>query len=241
RTRGLREQVVILGKGAHTPYTNPKDLTAQLRESLEHIGTDHLDIYMMHRDNPDVPAGEFIEVLNEHVRAGRIKAFGGSNWSCARVQEANDYARTKGLQGFSAVSNNFSLARMVDPVWEGCISASDAESRAWFERTQVALIPWSSQARGFFTDRAGPDKHDDKELARCWYSDDNFRRKARAEELAKKKDVEPINIALAYVLHQPFPTFPLIGPRQISETISSLKGLEVELTAQEVRWLNLEA
>ena len=88
--------------------------------------------------------------------------------------------------------------------------------------------------------RAHPDKKEDPELVRCWYSDDNFQRLERANELAEKKGVLPINIALAYVLCQPFPTFPLIGPRVLEETRTSLPGLEVELTPEEVKWLNLE-
>jgi len=120
------------------------------------------------------------------------------------VQEANDYAKRNGLQGFSMVSNQFSLAEMVDPVWGGCISASDADSRAWLSKAQIALFPWSSQARGFFLPGlATPERRDNAELVRCWYSEDNFRRQARAFELARKRNVLPINIALAYVLNQP--------------------------------------
>jgi aryl-alcohol dehydrogenase-like predicted oxidoreductase len=160
----------------------------------------------------------------------------------ARVDEANDYARKRGLTPFSVVSNNFSLARMVDAPWFGCISASDAESRAWFERTQTPLLSWSSQARGFFLPEiARPDKRDNAELVRCWYSDDNFQRQARVIELAAKCGVSPINIALAYVLNQPFPTFALIGPRMLSETRTSLPALQVELSPVEIKWLNLEA
>jgi aryl-alcohol dehydrogenase-like predicted oxidoreductase len=181
-----------------------------------------------------------VDVLNEHLQAGRIKAYGGSNWSIERVQEANDYAKAKGVTGFVAVSNNFSLARMVDPVWGGCIAASDPASRAWFEKTQLALMPWSSQARGFFLPHISREFKGDEEVVRCWFSDDNFQRRDRAVELAEKRGVEPINIALAYVLHQPFPTFPLIGPRTLGETASSLKALGVELSPAEVKWLNLE-
>ena len=104
----------------------------------------------------------------------------------------------------------------------------------------MPLLAWSSQARGFFAGPAHPDDRSDEELVRCWYSEDNFRRLARAEELAKKRGVLPINIALAYVLAQPFPTFALIGPRTLAETRSAARGLEVELTTEEVRWLNLE-
>ncbi|GLV56998.1 oxidoreductase [Dictyobacter sp. S3.2.2.5] len=240
KNRGLREQVVILDKGAHTPHCNPQALSSQFLQSLDRLQTDYVDIYMMHRDNTDIPVGEFITVLNEHKNAGRMRVFGASNWSIERLQEANDWAAAHGMSGFSAMSNNFSLARMVDPVWAGCIAASDPRSRAWLEKTQMPIMPWSSQARGFFTGRAHPDDHSDAELVRCWYSEDNFKRLERVQQMAKERGVLPINIALAYVLNQPFPTFPLIGPRQLSETRTSLPALTVELTPEEVRWLNLE-
>jgi predicted dehydrogenase/aryl-alcohol dehydrogenase-like predicted oxidoreductase len=240
KNRTIREQVVVLDKGAHTPNCTPEKLSSQLLESLARLQTEYVDIYMLHRDNTDVPVGEFISVLNEHKAAGRMRVFGASNWSIERVDAANAWAAKHGLTGFSAVSNNFSLARMIDPVWKGSISASDADSRAWLTKTQLALMPWSSQARGFFTGRAQPGDFSDPELVRSWYSEDNFRRLERANDLAEKRGVLPINIALAYVLCQPFPTFPLIGPRMLAETHSSLPGLDVLLTPEELRWLNLE-
>lgn len=239
--RKIREQVVLIGKGAHTPFCDPKSLTAQLKESLERLKTSYLDIYIMHRDNLEIPVGEFVEVLNEHVKAGRVKVFGGSNWTLSRIDEANAYAKAKGLQGFSLVSNNFSLARMVAPPWSGCIQSADAESRQWFTQRQIPLFAWSSQARGFFVEgRAHPENTGDGELVRCWYAQDNFKRLDRAKELARKKGVQPVNIALAYVLCQPFPTFPLIGPRTLAETRSSLAALDVKLAADELAYLNLE-
>jgi predicted dehydrogenase/aryl-alcohol dehydrogenase-like predicted oxidoreductase len=240
-TRGIRDQVVIIAKGAHSPNCTPQAIPAQLAQQLAWLGTDHADIYLMHRDNLDIPVGEFMDVLNEQVKAGRIRTFGGSNWTLERVKKANAYAKRKGLQGFSIVSNNLALAEMVKPVWGGCLHVHSAEDRAWFKRTQTALLPWSSQARGFFVpSRAQPDKREDASLAESWYSEDNFKRQARAIELAGKYSVDPISIALAWVLCQPFPCFPLIGPRQISETRSSLAALDVSLTPKEMKYLNLE-
>ncbi|MGC8861768.1 MAG: aldo/keto reductase [Armatimonadota bacterium] len=238
--RGIRDKVVIIVKGAHTPFCDPNNLTSQLIESLDRLQTDYADIYLMHRDNPDIPVGEFIDVLNEHHRAGRIKAFGGSNWTIERVEAANAYAKSRGLVGFTAISNNFSLARMIQPVWEGCIHSSDPESRAWFEKTQMPLLAWSSLGRGFFV-VGDPAYTADQSLVTSWYSEDNFRRLERAKELARKKGVEPVAIAMAYVLNQPFPTFALFGPASINEMNVSMQGLDLTLTPDELRWLNLEA
>ena len=226
-SRGNREEIVVIGKGAHTPFCDPESLTRQLHESLERLQTDHVDLYLMHRDNEEIPVGEFVDVLDEHFKAGRIKAYGGSNWSPARFDEANAYAEAHGKQPFTLLSNHLSLARAYDVPWAGCRHVADDQSQAWLRERQVALFPWSSQARGFFTGRAKPEDRSDEELVRCFYSDDNFRRLDRARELAAAKGVEPTAIALAWLLHQPYPVFPLIGPRHISETRTSTPGLSV--------------
>ncbi len=241
KNRGVRDDIVIISKGAHTPHCNPKALVEQFMQSLDRLQTDHIDLYMPHRDNPDIPAGEFVDAMNELVRQKRLSAFGASNWSIPRIQAANEYAKAHGLQGFSIMSSNFSLARMVAPVWDGSISASDSQSREWLEKTQMVLFPWSSQAHGFFTDRAHRDRSlNDEEMNRCWYSQDNWQRRDRVLELARDKGVLPINIALAYVLNQPFPTFPLIGPRTLEELRTTLPALGVLLSVDELNWLNLE-
>ena len=241
RNRGIREQIVVIAKGAHTPLCNPQAVTDQLFEQFDWLGTDHADLYLLHRDNPDIPVGEFVDVLNEHLRAGRIRAFGGSNWSLDRVLKANAYARRKGLQGFDVISNNLALAEMVAPIWHGSIHIHGADDRRRLRRSGLALLAWSSQARGFFASgRAHPDRRDDPELVRCWYSPENFVRLDRARELAEQHGVEPINIALAWVLAQPFPVFALIGPRTLAETRSTWRVLDVKLSPKEVAYLNLE-
>lgn len=239
QNRGVREDVVVITKGAHTPFCDPESLSRQLLESLERQGTDYADIYMMHRDNEDIPVGEFVDVLDEHRRAGRIRVYGGSNWSTARFDEANAYARANGKHEFEVLSNHFGLAEAYDVPWEGCRHATDAASKQWLEERQVPLLPWSSQARGFFTGRATPEDTSDAELVRCYYSDDNFERLRRASELGERFGVPATAIALAYVLHQPFPTFPLFGPRTIAEARSSMTGLSVDLTPEQVAWLDL--
>ncbi|TDE88134.1 oxidoreductase [Occultella glacieicola] len=239
-TRGVREDVVVIAKGAHTPNCNPEALSSQLLTSLERLGIEGADVYMMHRDNPDIPVGEFVDVLDEHARAGRIGVFGGSNWTIERFEEANAYAAANGRQGFGVLSNHFGLAEAYDVPWVGCRHATDPESKEWLTRTGTPLLPWSSQARGFFA-RADPDDRSDTELVRCYYSDANFERLRRARELAQEFGVHPTAVALAFVLHQPFPTFPLIGPRTIAETRSSLESLAVELTPGQVDYLDLRA
>jgi len=163
-------------------------------------------------------------------------AFGGSNWTIERFEAVNEYAKANGKQGFAVLNNNLSLARMVEPVWGGCIHASDSASRKWLEETGTAQFAWSSQARGYFLPEGERMKLGADNFA-CWDAPDNRARRGRAEELAAKKGCTPINIAAAYVINQSFPSFAIIGPRAIHETATSLPALDVELTAEEVAWL----
>lgn len=243
RLRGNRAEIVIVGKGAAPDGRGPRrvtpaDIDADLAESLERLGTGYIDLYLLHRDDPDAPVGELVECLNGHQRAGRIRAFGGSNWSTARLQQANDYAQAHALIPFSASSPNFSLARMNEPPWAGCVSAT-VDGTEWYIAQQFPLLAWSSQAQGFFTGRYGPDDHTAPEMVRCWYSTENFERLERARQLGRRAGASANAVALAYVLHQPFPTFALIGPHTIEETSTSAEALSVGLTAEDLHWLTI--
>ncbi len=252
--RNIREDIVLIGKGAHTPHCTPEAISRQLDESLERLQTDYLDLYFMHRDDIDVPVGEFVDALEAEVSKGRIRAYGGSNWTLERVKAANAYAAAEGAQGFSAVSNNFSLAYMEAPVWPGVVSASDQAYRDYLQDSQITLMPWSSQARGFFTEwgegiisntqrqRAAVTsmQPDAEELRRVWFSERNFKRRERAAVIAKRLGADLINVALAYVLHQPFPTLPIVGPRLIDETNSCCHAASLMLSANDLRFLEDE-
>ena len=157
------------------------------------------------------------------------------------MDEANEYAARNGLSGFTVLSNHLSLAQVVEIPYEGCIASSDVESQNWLAERGIPLFPWSSQAMGFFADgRADPADLSDPQLVRSWYSDDNFERLARVRMLASTQGVATISVALAWVLQQENPTFPLIGPMTVEETRSSLAALDVELSVAEMNWLNLE-
>lgn len=237
-SRGLRDEAVVIAKGAHSPLCYPDVIGKQLAQTLDRLQTDHVDVYFMHRDNPDVPVGEFVDAMDAEARAGRIRGlFGGSNWTMERMDEAIAYAERTGKQKPGALSNNFALAEMLEPIWAGCVTASTPAFKAWLVERQMPNFSWSSQARGFFTDRAGRDKRDNEELVRTWYSEQNFARRDRAIELASKLGKTPIQVALAYVLAQPFPSVPLIGPRTLAELDDSLHALDIELTPELVAWL----
>lgn len=242
--RGNREQIVLIDKGAHPkgnsgPRVNPTAIDEDIAENLERLQSDYIDLYLLHRDDPDFPVGPLVECLNAHRAAGRIRAFGGSNWTTQRLEEANAYAREHGLQPFVASSPHMSLAQINEAMWGGCLALDEA-GKAWHTAHQFPLLPWSSQASGFFTGRFTPQDTSNADIVRVYYNAGNWERLHRAQTLAEQKGVTSNQIALAYLLHQPFPIFPLIGPRSVEELESSLPALDITLTEAELRRLNLE-
>ena len=241
RARGVAKTAVVVVKGAHTPYCTPRAIGIQLDISLERLGLESAPIYIMHRDNPDVPVGEFVDALNALRQAGKIGIFGGSNWSPARLAAANAYAAAKGLEPFRIMNNNLSLAVMEKPVWAGCITSNTPETLAFLRQGGVAHLAWSSQARGYFLPEALRNRlPDDTSPETCFGSTANAERRKRAEVLATERGVSAHNIATAWVLSQSFASLALIGPRSPGEIVSTLPGAAMVLSAAEVLWLNLE-
>ena len=256
RKRNNLNDLVIVAKGAHTPNCDPKSISSQLTESLDRLQTETADIYIMHRDNTDIPVDEFIDVLNEERSKGRINIFGGSNWTLERFKEANSWADSHNKNKLSILNNNLALSKMINPLWAGCISSNDDDILDYLQENQVAHLSWSSQGRGYFlpdeitqkieakitSDESSwrkPGEHSSGPLS-CFDSNENKERKKRVFQLAVKKGVESQNVAGAWPIHMKFPSFALIGPRFVEELDSSLKNLEVELTEEEVNWLNLK-
>ena len=255
RERGVRDRVVILAKGAH-PYghnrVTPEDIESDMRESMERQGLDFFDLYVLHRDDPSVPVGPIVEALNAHQKAGRIGAFGGSNWSWQRIQEANDYAQERGLTPFAVTSPNYSLAEMYQEPWADCISISGPqgqEARDFYARTGIAVMPWSSMAGGFFSDRFHRDNldtfpesdHFAHLCIRCYCGETNFQRLDRARELARSKGVTVAQIAVAFSVSQPMNLFLLISSLDRDQFAANAAAIEMTLTPQERDYLDLKA
>lgn len=249
-SRGLREQVVILGKGAHhnrdRRRVTPFDITADLHDSLARMGVDYIDLYVLHRDDPAVPVGPIVEILNEHKAAGRIRAFGGSNWSETRLAAANDYAAARGLTPFAVSSPNFSLAIQFKEPWENCVTLTgpaQAAARRFYAESGMPVFAWSSLAGGFFSGRFRRanldsfDKYLDRLCVESYCYPENFDRLERAQALAAARGVSVPQIAMAYVMHQPWQTFALVGCANRAEFEANAAALAVQLAAAEVTWL----
>ena len=112
--RGRRDDFVLISKCCHPTLAfvqrvNPAAAESDLMRSLDTLGTDHIDIYFLHRDDPSVDVGPIAEMMHRFHEEGKIKAFGGSNWSAKRIMELNAYAAEHGLTGFTVSSPHYSL------------------------------------------------------------------------------------------------------------------------------------
>lgn len=252
RERGLQDRVVIIGKGAHpTPdvprRVTPEAIAADLDESLRQLGLDTIDLYLLHRDDPDVPVGPIVEALNDHLRAGKIRAFGGSNWSHERIAAANAYAEEHGLVPFVASSPQFSLVEQVDEPWPGCISIGgprNAAARDWYRANQMAIFAWSSLAGGFLSgafDRASDGGLPDEVAARArraYGTDDNYGRLDRARKLAEVQGMTVPQVALAYAFSQPLNLFAIVGSESREEFAANAAALDLRLSDATLPWLD---
>ena len=251
--RTLREKVVIIGKGAHhnqdRKRVTPFDITSDIHDSLARFKFGYIDLYLLHRDDPTMPVGPIVEALNEHKRAGHIRAFGGSNWTHERIREANEYAAAHGLIPFAASSPNFSLAEQVKEPWADCVTISgpqNAAARDWYARQRIPLFTWSSLAGGFFSGRferdnlAGFDSYMDKLVVDCYCYPQNFERLDRVRKLATEMNLSIPQVALAYVLNQPSNIFALVGCRTREEFVTNANALDTKLTPRQLAWLDLK-
>jgi len=247
---GRRDELILLTKGCHptvdpddffgTPWVSrvtPDAIRTDLNESLERLRTDHVDIYLLHRDDETVDSGPLIETLNEEQERGRIRVFGASNWSVERIVEANAVAARNGLNGFVVSSPGLSLARPTRQRYPGTLFADDT-IRQWHQSSRMPLLAYSSLSAGFINRSPSDPPTDDD--AGPYYSNENFERIRRAKEIAETKNVTGLQVALAFVLRQAFPVVGIIGPSSVPNLESALGVLDVELTPQEMAYLDLK-
>jgi len=246
--RGGRDRVVIGTKGAHPDLQtmhisrlSPQEIGEDLDESLRNLRTDYIDIYWLHRDDPSRAVEEIIDTLNGMVRSGKIRYFGCSNWTVERIREARRYCERSGATGFVANQCMWNLASVNKAAltYPG-LEIMDEASRKFHEETQMTVVPYTSQANGFFTkalrdDFATNPAYD--KVKRVYGNAHNLALAERVRKLAADTGWEPTALALAYLLHQSVPTIPIIGPNNENQLVESVKALDLVMSAEMVAYL----
>jgi len=245
RARRNRNDLVIATKGAHPELAtmsvsrlSPGEISADIEASLGNLGVDDIDLWYLHRDDPARPVGEIIETLNAQVAAGRIRFFGCSNWRTDRIAAAQAYAAARGLRGFSANQMYWNLAE-TNPaaLSDKTVVVMDGSMAGLHTRTQLAAVPYSSQAQGFFQKLDAGAISPREFRGGVYASPVNRARLARLVEMRAVTGLSLTQLSLGYLMAQPFPTVPVVGCNSLGQLVDTLTACDVALTPAQAAWL----
>ncbi|HZG55534.1 aldo/keto reductase [Paenibacillus sp.] len=246
KSRGCRSRMIVTTKGAHPRLSamqagrlSPADIAGDVEDSLRRLQVDTIDLYWLHRDDASRSVADIVEALAEQARKGNIRYYGCSNWTLERLQAAQAYAAVRGLPGFCANQPMWSLAaadpsKLEDPT----LVVMDEATRAYHRTAGLAAIPYSSQAQGLFEKLAsGALSLDGDGVKPLYRSETNRERLARVRRLAAERSLAPTQVALGYLLSQPFPTIPIVGCRTPEQLYACAAADGVAFSEAELSYL----
>jgi aryl-alcohol dehydrogenase (NADP+) len=241
RDFGNRDELVIATKVFFPMTSAPnmgglsrKHIMSAIDASLRRLGLDYIDLYQIHRLDPATPFEETLEALHDLVKSGKVRYIGASSmfsWQFAKMLHISE---SHGWTRFVSMQPHYNLVyreeeREMLPL---CIDEG------------IGVIPWSPLARGFLAGNRTRDKQGDTSRAQSddyahqmYYTDSDFTIVERVVELAKRRGVAAAQIALAWILHRPGVTAPIVGASKIDQIEQSIAAVELELSAEELAFL----
>ncbi len=228
-----REQVVVatkvyhpMGPGANERGLSRKHIRHAIDASLRRLGLNHVDLYQIHRFDPDTPIDETLEALDAVVRAGKALAIGASSMDAWQMAKMLHTSERRGLARFATMQNHYNLVyreeeREMIPL---CLDEG------------VGLIPWSPLARGFLAGNRGRDGQGETSRAKSddfaqkmYYHEADFAVVDRLGEIARARGVSHAQMALAWLLHQPGVVAPIVGASKLDHLDDALAALDLTL------------
>lgn len=238
RDWGGRDQWVIATKVFFPMSDAPNDrglsrkhIFASIDASLRRLKMDYVDLYQIHRFDPETPIEETIEALTDVIRMGKARYIGASSmfaWQFAKMLHCADEHH---WSRFISMQNHYNMVyreeeREMVPL---CLTEG------------IGLLPWSPLARGFLAGNRNREKggetlrsKTDEYAHSMYYQESDFQIVDRVVEIARQKNVNPAQIALAWLLHKPGVAAPIIGASKIPQLEESVAALEIELTSGEI-------
>ncbi len=231
---GMREEYVLATK-VYFPMTagpnggglSRKHVLASIDASLQRLGLDYVDLYQIHRWDPLTPIEETMEALHDVVRAGKARYLGASSMWAWQFAKAQRVAATP----FVSMQNHYNLVYREEEreMIPQCLDQG------------VAVLPWSPLARGLLagtrtrsgerrTTRSETDAYADELYGRP----EDFDVVERLVEVAAERDAPPAQVALAWLLHKPGVTAPIVGATRLEHLDDALAAVELALTSDEV-------
>jgi len=239
---GIRREEVVIATKVYNPTgespnergTSKKHVRHAIDASLRRLGLDYVDLYQIHRFDATTPTEETLEALTDVINQGKALYIGASSmyaWEFARLlylADRHGYAR------FVSMQNHYNLVYREE----------EREMNPLCREEGIGLIPWSPLARGFLagnrrpTDRGETTRAKSDEFAhRLYYQESDFQVVDRVAQIAKKRGVNNVQVALAWILQQPGLTAPIIGATKEHHLDDAVKALELKLEPEELKAL----
>jgi len=207
-----------------------KHILDQIDQSLKRLGTDYVDLYYVHRLDPNTPFEETLVALDDIVRAGKVRYLGASSmwaWQFAKLREMQ---RANGLADFVAMQNFYNLVYREE----------EREMMPYCEAEGVGVVPWSPIARGFLggnrpREGEGTERgRTDAQSAKYFGAAADYAILGRLQQAAKKLGATAAQLAYAWVLSKPYVTSPIVGATKEYQLDEAIAALDVKLDAKTV-------
>ncbi|MBR2122306.1 MAG: aldo/keto reductase [Lachnospiraceae bacterium] len=242
-SRKCRHEIILSTKGGHPTDANPQksrltraEILSDLETSLLTLGTDYVDIYWIHKDDPDVPIEDIVETCADIIRSGKARIIGASNYTTERMAAAREYALAHDLPPFLGSQIQWSLAAGDDEyMYETYGSRSMTPDRYdFYLKNEMFVFAFSSQAQGFFARAMKQGAQNLSEDMKAQYlSNDNLLRLARVKDYAKSHNCSISAPGLAYLINNRLTCIPIIGADNTRMLKESLESVSLAMTAEE--------
>jgi aryl-alcohol dehydrogenase-like predicted oxidoreductase len=233
-----RDEVVIatkvyfpMGDKPNQRGLSRKYIRTAIDASLRRLGTEYIDLYQIHRWDSETTMEETLEALHEVVKSGKALYIGASSMPAWQFAKMLYIADQYGLTRFVSMQNHYNLVYREEE--REMIPLCAAEG--------IGIIPWSPLARGFLAGNRTRDKSgettrskSDAMAQRIYYADNDFDVVDRVVQLGHERGSSPAQIALAWMLHKPFVTAPIIGATKIQHLEEAVTALDIALSSEEM-------
>jgi aryl-alcohol dehydrogenase-like predicted oxidoreductase len=241
REYARREDVVIATKVFHPMGDGPNEsglsrlhILRAIDDSLRRLGTDYVDLYQIHRYDPDTPIEETLEALHDVVKSGKARYIGASSMYAWQFAQALYLSDRHGWTRFISMQNHYNLVYREE----------EREMLPLCQAEGVGIIPWSPLARGFLAGNRARQgwgetvrSQVDDFAHQMYYQESDFEVVERVVELAGRRGASAAQVALAWLLHQPGITAPIIGASQMHHLEEAVSALELSLPPEELAYL----